>query len=132
MTALHQQASPRSMRLDTLVRLRWLAILGQLCAVMFVDFGLDFELPLWGCLAVIGLYAAFTVAIRMELDGPQRLEAARAGWLLAIDVAEIALLLALTGGLQNPFAFLLVGPVLISATALPSHMALLLAGRGSA
>jgi two-component system sensor histidine kinase RegB len=132
MTALHQQASPRSMRLDTLVRLRWLAILGQLCAVMFVDFGLDFELPLWGCLAVIGLYAAFTVAIRMELDGPQRLEAARAGWLLAVDVAEIALLLALTGGLQNPFAFLLVGPVLISATALPSHMALLLAGFATA
>jgi two-component system, sensor histidine kinase RegB len=128
MTALHQQASPRSVRLDTLVRLRWLAILGQLCAVLFVDFGLDFELPLWGCLAVIGLYAAFTVAIRWELDGPQRLDAARAGWLLAIDVAEIAMLLALTGGLQNPFAFLLVGPVLISATALPSHMALLLAG----
>lgn len=129
MTALpHEQVSPRSVRLDTLVRLRWLAILGQLCAVLFVDFGLDFELPLWGCLAVIGLYAAFTVAIRMELDGPQRLEAPRAGWLLAIDVAEIAMLLALTGGLQNPFAFLLVGPVLISATALPSHMALLLAG----
>jgi two-component system sensor histidine kinase RegB len=129
MTALpHQQTSPRSVRLDTLVRLRWLAILGQLCAVLFVDFGLDFELPLWGCLAVIALYAAFTVAIRLELDGPQRLEAARAAWLLAIDVAEIAMLLALTGGLQNPFAFLLVGPVLISATALPSHMALLLAG----
>jgi len=131
-TALHQQASPRSVRLDTLVRLRWLAIIGQLCAVLFVDFGLDFELPLWGCLAVIGLYAAFTVAIRMELDGPQRLDAARAGWLLAIDIAEIAMLLALTGGLQNPFAFLLVGPVLISATALPSHMALLLAGFSTA
>jgi len=129
MTALPQQhESSRSVRLDTLVRLRWLAILGQVGAVLFVDFGLDFELPLAGCLAVIALYAAFTIAIRLQLGGPQRLEAPRAAWLLAIDVAELSLLLALTGGLQNPFSFLLVGPVLISATALPSHMALLLAG----
>src|SRR6185436_3376442 len=119
MAQLHQQASPRTVRLDTLVRLRWLAILGQIGAVLFVEFGLDFELPLWGCLGVIALYAAFTIAIRVQLDGPQRLEAPRAGWLLAIDIAELSLLLALTGGLQNPFAFLLVGPVLISATALP-------------
>jgi len=38
----------------------------------------------------------------------------------------LAALLYLTGGLENPFAFLLLGPVLISATALPPRMTLLI------
>src|SRR5665213_2331691 len=35
----------RSLRLDTLVRLRWLAVVGQLSAVLFVHFVLQFPLP---------------------------------------------------------------------------------------
>ena len=58
----------------------------------------------------------------------QRLEPDRAAWLLAFDIAELAVLLFLTGGLQNPFAFLFLGPVLISATALPPRMTLMLGG----
>ena len=37
------------------VRLRWLAVIGQTTAVLVVYFGLDFELPIWACLAVIAL-----------------------------------------------------------------------------
>ena len=58
----------------------------------------------------------------------QRLEPDRAAWLLAFDIAELAVLLFFTGGLQNPFAFLFLGPVLISATALPARMTLMLGG----
>jgi len=56
----------------------------------------------------------------------QRLEPDRAAWLLAFDVAQLAVLLFLTGGLQNPFAFMIIGPVLIAATALPPRMTLVL------
>ena len=52
----------RSVRLDTLVRLRWLAVFGQTVAVLVVHYGLDFELPIWACLAVIALYAWLNVA----------------------------------------------------------------------
>jgi two-component system sensor histidine kinase RegB len=45
---------------------------------------------------------------------------------LALDVIELAVLLFLTGGLQNPFSFLMAGPVLISAAALPKRMTLML------
>ena len=48
--------------------------------------------------------------------------------LLALNIVELAALLFLTGGLQNPFSFLFLGPVLISATALPRRMTLLLGG----
>ncbi len=118
----------RNVRLDTLVRLRWLAVIGQTTAVLVVYFGLDFELPIWACLAVIALSAWLNVALRVRFPMTQRLEPDRAAWLLAFDIAELAVLLFLTGGLQNPFSFLLLGPVLISATALPPRMTLMLGG----
>jgi two-component system sensor histidine kinase RegB len=116
----------RNVRLDTLVRLRWLAIIGQTTAVLVVYYGLDFDLPVWACLAVIVLSAWLNVALRLRFHMTQRLEPDRAAWLLAFDVAELAVLLFLTGGLQNPFAFLFLGPVLLSATALPPRYTLLL------
>jgi two-component system, sensor histidine kinase RegB len=118
----------RNVRLDTLIRLRWLAVFGQTAAVLVVNDGLDFELPMWPCLAVIGLYAWLNVALRLRFRGNQRLEPDRSAWLLAVDIAELAILLFLTGGLQNPFAFLFLGPVLISATALPARLTMMLAG----
>ena len=117
---------PRNVRLDTLVRLRWLAVLGQLGAVLAVHFGLEFEVPIWACLAVIVLSALLNVALRIGFRETQWLEPDRAAWLLGFDIAELAALLYLTGGLENPFAFLLLGPVLISATALPPRMTLLI------
>jgi two-component system sensor histidine kinase RegB len=54
----------RNVRLDTLVRLRWLAIIGQTTAVLVVYYGLDFELPIYACLAAIILAAWLNVALR--------------------------------------------------------------------
>src|SRR5512138_3122136 len=118
----------RSVRLDTLVRLRWLAIIGQTTAVLVVYYGLDFELPVYACLGVIALAVLLNVALRLRFHITQRLEPDRAAWLLAFDIAELAVLLFLTGGLQNPFAFLFLGPVLLSATALPPRFTLILGG----
>jgi two-component system sensor histidine kinase RegB len=118
----------RNVRLDTLVRLRWLAVIGQTGAVVVVHFGLDFTLPLGWCLAVIGLSAWLNAALRLHYRMTHRLEPDRAAWLLAFDIAQLAVLLFLTGGLQNPFAFLFLAPVLISATALPERMTLMLGG----
>ncbi len=118
----------RNVRLDTLVRLRWLAVLGQSAAVLVVHDGFDFEVPFWACLAVIAIYASVNVVLRLRFRWNQRLEPHYAAWLLALDIIELAVLLYLTGGLQNPFSFLFAGPVLISAAALPPRMTLLLGG----
>ena len=117
----------RSVRLDTLVRLRWLAIIGQTSAVLVVYFGLEFDLPVWACLAIIALSAWLNIALRLRYGVNHRLEPDRAAWLLAFDIAVLAALMFLTGGLQNPFSFLFLGPVLISATALPPRMTQILA-----
>jgi two-component system sensor histidine kinase RegB len=122
----------RNVRLDTLLRLRWLAVIGQTTAVLVVYLGLDYELPIWACLAVIGLTAWLNVALRLRFRMTQRIEPDRAAWLLAFDIAELAILLFLTGGLENPFAFLFLGPVLLSAAALPPRLTVMLGGFAAA
>src|SRR6476659_2036774 len=116
----------RNVRLDTLLRLRWLAIIGQTTAVLVVYYAVEFQLPIWACMAVIALSAWLNVALRVRFSLTQRLEPARAAWLLAFDIAELAILLFLTGGLENPFAFLFLAPVLLSATALPPRITVIL------
>ena len=64
--------------------------------------------------------ASVNVVLRLRFRWNQRLEPHHAAWLLALDIIELAVLLFLTGGLQNPFSFLFAGPVLISAAALPA------------
>jgi two-component system sensor histidine kinase RegB len=117
----------RNVRLDTLVRLRWAAVFGQLAALFVVHFGLDYVVvPIWACFAVIAVAVLLNVALRLGFPKAQWLEPDRAAWLLGFDIAQLAALLYLTGGLENPFSFLLLGPVLISATVLPPRMTLLL------
>src|SRR3954464_6515466 len=118
----------RAVRLDTLMRLRWPMVFRQTAAVLVVYYGLGSQLPIWACLAVVCLSACLNLAMRVRFRLTRRLEADRAAWLLAFDIAQLAVLLFLPGGLQNPFAFLFLGPVLISATALPPRMTLMLGG----
>src|SRR5918995_1286954 len=116
----------RRLRLDTLVRLRWLAVIGQSAAVAGVHFGLGFPLPLVPCLAVIAAAAALNLALRLRYPASYRLGEDAATLLLGFDILQLAALLYLTGGLQNPFAMLFLAPVLISATALPPERTLAL------
>lgn len=108
-------------RLHTILRLRWLAVLGQLAAIFIVAQGFDFEVPILPCLIVIGLSAGLNLALQIAFAPTHRLDPVFAAALLAMNIIELAALLMLTGGLQNPFSFLFLAPVLISATALPTR-----------
>jgi two-component system sensor histidine kinase RegB len=112
----------RHVRLDTILRLRWLAALGQLAAIFVVAQGLEFDLPIVPCLIIVSLSVLLNLALQMAFNPMQRLEPAYAAALLALNIVELAALLFFTGGLQNPFSFLFLAPVLISATALPVRL----------
>src|ERR1700693_3201091 len=116
----------RYVRLDTILRLRWLAALGQLAAIFVVVQGLEFDLPVIPCVAIIGLSALLNLALQIVFNPMQRLEPVYAAALLALNIVELAGLLFFTGGLQNPFSFLFLAPVLISATALPIRLTIAL------
>ena len=111
----------RHIRLDTILRLRWLAVLGQLAAIFIVAQGLEFNVEIVPCVSIIALSAALNLALQTVSNPLQRLEPMQAAGLLALNIVELAGLLFFTGGLQNPFSFLFLAPVLISATALPAR-----------
>lgn len=111
----------RYVRLDTILRLRWLAALGQLSAIFVVVQGLEYDVEIIPCVTIIGLSASLNLVLQIWFNPVQRLEPIYAAGLLALNIVELAGLLYYTGGLQNPFSFLFLAPVLISATALPTR-----------
>lgn len=114
------------LRLQTLVRLRWLAVIGQSVAVLIVYFLFEFQLPLTACLALIAVSAWLNIFLTIRWHTSLRLNHNYAGLLLAYDVSQLAGLLFLTGGLENPFSFLFLVPVTVSATTLPVSRTLML------
>jgi two-component system sensor histidine kinase RegB len=107
------------LRLNTTIRLRWFAVAGQLATILMLRYGLGFPVPLAPCLIVIGLSAALNVVLSVAYPRSQRLVAPHAMALLSYDILQLSALLFLTGGLQNPFAFLMVVPVAVSASTQP-------------
>jgi two-component system, sensor histidine kinase RegB len=125
-------AGTRRLRLETLIRLRWLALFGQTAAILGVYFILGFNLPLIPALSIIGLSVALNLALQTRFSASHRLQSRAAAFLLAFDILQLAALLFLTGGLENPFAFMFLAPVLISATTLEPRQTLLLGGLATA
>ena len=113
---IHQGVN--GLRLQTLVRLRWLAVIGQVVAVLSVYFLFGFSLPLTACLALIAMSAWLNIFLSVRWRTSLRIDDKYATLLLAYDTCQLAGLLYLTGGLENPFSFLFLVPVTVSATTL--------------
>ncbi len=75
--------SRRDVRLDTVLRLRWLAVLGQLVTIFVVTQGLDFDVPVIACLAIIGFSALLNLVLQTAFNPVHRLQPAYAAALLA-------------------------------------------------
>ena len=118
--------SGRRLKLSTLVRLRWLAVSGQTAAILVVGFWFEFPLPIGACLALISMSAWLNLGLRVVFPASHRLDPNWASLLLAYDLLQLAGLLYLTGELENPFAILLLGPVMVSATTLQSDKTFLI------
>ena len=116
------------LRLQTIVRLRWLAVLGQSATVIVVYWVMGIDLPIGACFAVISLSAWLNVALRLRYPASQRLQSHYAFLMLGYDILQLGALLYLTGGLENPFAFLLIAPVTVSASTLPPRVTVALGG----
>lgn len=116
----------RRLKLDTLVRLRWLAVAGQTVALLVVHFGLGYPVRLGFCFALVALSGWLNIVLKILSPETRRLSERMAAVQLGYDLFQMGGLLYLTGGLGNPFAFLLLAPVMISATGLSAHKTILL------
>ncbi|NWG93015.1 MAG: ActS/PrrB/RegB family redox-sensitive histidine kinase [Parvularculaceae bacterium] len=120
------QAVRGPIRLRTLTTLRWLAVAGQLSAILIVHFALAFPVPLGLCLGVIAASAWLNIFISLRFSPRRYLADREATAYIAFDIAQLCALLFLTGGLQNPFSVLILAPVTIAASVLPVRLAVLI------
>ncbi|WP_371155445.1 sensor histidine kinase RegB [Jannaschia sp. 2305UL9-9] len=126
-TLLPPEARMPRVRLNTLVNLRWLAILGQTITVVVVSLWLSLSIELGLCLLVIGAAVVANLIAMTVYPSNHRLTERDAFGFLAFDLVQLTVLLFLTGGLNNPFALLFLAPVTICATALSLRSTLILA-----
>jgi len=107
-----------SVSLRRLVLIRWIAVLGQAATVLVVHFGFGFKLPLTSTMVVIAASAVLNILASRRRLPTARLGDREAAAYLAYDTLQLGILLFLTGGLENPFAVLMLAPVIVSATIL--------------
>jgi two-component system sensor histidine kinase RegB len=114
-------------QLRTLAFIRWVAIGGQSVTLLMVHYGLGFDLLLGPALLTVGASVLVNVffIIRTARGGRRKSEVAA---LFAFDLIQLSVLLYLTGGLQNPFSFLLLAPVAVSAAILSRATVIFLSG----
>src|SRR2546423_4954281 len=86
----------RYVRLDTILRLRWLAALGQLAAILIVAQGLEFDGPAIPCVAIVRLSALRNLVLQIAFNPMQRLEPVYAAGVLALNIARLGRLLVFT------------------------------------
>jgi two-component system sensor histidine kinase RegB len=117
-------ADPESGRISlrTLVPIRWLAIVGQALALLTVHFGLGFYLPLIPAFLVVAASALLNVVLIVRRQVARELSERYAALCLGYDLLQLAALLYLTGGLQNPFSILFLAPVTVAATILSRRL----------
>jgi len=115
---MNSKARSEWVRLRTLINLRWLAIVGQSGAVIFATWQLGLMLNTGLSAAAIGASVVFNIASTLVYPENKRLSERETMLTLLFDLSQLVFLLYLTGGLNNPFALLILAPVTISATAL--------------
>ncbi len=99
----------------TLINLRWIAILGQLTAIILVYFYLKLEFPI--LLALIIIFIGFLTNLFLQFKITSiLLKDFYASIFLLYDLVQLSLLLYLTGGISNPFSILMIVPTIVSST----------------
>ena len=121
-----QTMRTRGLRLQTLMRLRWLAIIGQSLTLITVSGVLDFSLPVAESFALVSLAVVLNLYLMRRYPNDTQLPDHVATILLGFDIVQLAGLLALNGGLENPFAVLIAVPVVVGASLLPPRPTIML------
>ncbi len=115
-------------RLRTLIILRWLAILGQGAAIFAASQSLELAIPVGLCAAAVGALIVSNVLAIVFYPDNRWLAEREVLLTLLFDLSQLALLVYLTGGLNNPFALLILAPVTVSAMTLRTRSTMLVGG----
>ena len=106
--------------LQTVIQLRWIALIGQMISVMIVYFRAGLNWPLLVAAIVLGALAVSNlILVRRDRHGEAKwLSNRQTTRILSFDIFQAGLVLWFSGGILNPFVILILAPVIISATIL--------------
>lgn len=112
-------------RLRTLILLRWVAIFGQITAITVAQQYYHVQLELGLCYLAIGISVMGNLTAILLFPQNKRMSEFENFLMVLFDLLQLSILLYLTGGLNNPFALLLLGPVTISANVMSTRSTLI-------
>ncbi len=112
--------------LGNLIKIRWIAIFGQLLAILFVYLIIKIDLPFLETLIIVAFSVAINFYSYFEERRSKTINNLKAFLFLLFDTLQLGILLFLTGGIVNPFSILILAPVIISASYLPASLTVLL------
>jgi two-component system sensor histidine kinase RegB len=101
-----------------LIRLRWIAIAGQISTIAGVSLLLGIHLPLPQMFAVLACLIAFNIGSHLRWHEQPFVTNREMFFALLIDVGSLTAQLYYSGGTTNPFAFLYLLQVILSAVLL--------------
>lgn len=116
------------LRRSTLVRLRWGAIIGQIIAIASVEWLLGYDFDFLPCVSIVALSVLVNIVVSVMWPLDRRAGDVEAVFQLGFDLLQLFALLWLTGGMANPFALLILAPVVTGATTLSRPVLLILGG----
>ncbi|MEK8050347.1 ATP-binding protein [Ideonella sp. DXS22W] len=121
--ALPPEARAGRSNLMQLVQLRWLAVGGQLGTVLAVHFVLGIRLPILALLSLLAALSLFNLASWLRASTARHVGQPELFLGLLMDMVVLTGLLALTGGVNNPFVFVYLPQLAVGALLLRSAYA---------
>lgn len=101
-----------------LIHLRWLAVFGQIATIALVVGGFGIRLPVLSMAFVLAVLIAFNIASHLRWHEETKVSNRALFFALLVDVAILTAQLYLSGGTSNPFIFLYLLQVILSAVLL--------------
>ena len=114
-----------SLNKSTYINLRWIAYIGQLSAILTVQFLLNFKFNYILCILIVFLSLLTNLYLKFKVKKNQ-LNNSFSTLFLAFDIIQLGLLFFLTGGITNPFIFLIIVPAVFSSQYLNLYSSIIL------
>ncbi len=103
-----------SLNKSTYVYLRWIAYIGQIIAIIIVQFLFEYKFNYLVCISIIFFSVLTNLYLQFKIKENQ-LNNFTSTMYLSYDIFQLGILLFFTGGVTNPFIFLILVPAVFSS-----------------
>ena len=103
-----------SLNKSTYVNLRWIAYIGQISAILIVQFFLKYNFHYFICISIVLFGILTNLFLQFKIKDNQVNNISSTIY-LSYDILQLGILLFFTGGVANPFVFLILIPAVFSS-----------------